>query len=920
MAKPPSWNEIRERAQAFVPRWEDEISEVSSKQPFWIEFFAIFGVDRKRVATFELRAKKASTGRGGSIDLFFPAVAVIEHKSAGESLDKAEQQAIDYLGSVTPAEFPQYVITSDFAHFRIRDLSGENEPFTFPIQDLPKEIDRFGFIAGYQKRTFTSEEEEQANITAAKLMGRLYEELSANGYEGHETTVLMTRLLFILFGDDTGMWEKGLFTEFIETRTSADGSDLGSQLASLFQTLNKPIDKRSTSLDELLCRFPYINGGLFSDRIDIPSFNTQMRNELLECCAFDWGDISPAIFGSLFTALKSKEARRALGEHYTSERQILRVLEPLILDDLRKQYKEAFHSVLKLKRMRTKLAELRVMDPACGCGNFLVVAYRELRQLELDILIRLRELTKDESLSLYSTLGLSVSLDQFFGIEIEEWPARIAETAMFLVDHQANLKLGKEFGLAPDRLPLKISSTIILENAIEKDWETILPADENVYIVGNPPFIGMSLMSDEQHKDNKVAFQQINTFGIPTGRLDYVASWYAKAIHYMKGTAVRAAFVSTNSITQGEQARTLLPLLKQNDFEIDFAHQTFKWTSEAAGAAAVHVVIIGFSWQGQAKTKRLFQYPDITADPNELVVRNINFYLLDADDIAPEKRSTPLVAGLPNCTKGSQATDGGNLFVKVEDLSVARADPVVVKYLRRFIGSDEMLNGIDRWCLWLTEASPTEISSSKFLKARLNAVKQMRSKSPTTSVQAAASIPGIFTQIRQPSQKYLAMPKVSSENRPYIPAAFFEPDVIAGDAVLTFPGAPLWLFGYLQSKCFMVWVDAYSGRLESRYQILPGLVYFTFPFVLPTGAALTDIEDAAKNILEIREQHGSSLSDLYGANSMPRDLFNAHQELNKAIDALHGLRGRVSDGERLQALLARYVALTTTQKALPLEV
>jgi hypothetical protein len=909
VSKPPSWNQIRANAATFATRWADTTQENAEAQTFWNEFLAVFGVDRKRVASFEKRAQRDSTKGRGRIDLFWAGTLIAEHKSSGKDLAEAEFQALDYLNSVDEGDFPGVVLTSDFQRMRVLDLGGDNTPYEFPISNLVNEVDRFGFIAGYQQRHFSAQEEAAANIQAARLMGRLYEQLAAAGYEGHEASVLMTRLLFLLFGDDTGMWEKSLFFEFIESRTQPDGSDLGAQLSHLFQILDTPTEKRSKALDEFLDRFPYVNGGLFHDRLNIPSFDHEMRDELLACCSFDWGTISPAIFGSMFQAVKSKEARRELGEHYTTEHNILKVINPLFMDGLRADLEKAKHSVKGLQTLRARLGKKRFLDPACGCGNFLVIAYREMRALELDILKALRDLTGQEQLSLDATLGLQVSLDQFYGIELEEWPARIAETAMFLVDHQANKELEREFGQAPDRLPIVIAATIRLANAAQTDWAEVLPASDDVVVLGNPPFIGMAWTSADQQADNRTAFAGINAKGLRSGRLDYVAVWYAKAIGYLKGTRGRAAFVSTNSITQGEQARTFEPLLRQNGYQIDFAHRTFKWTSEAPNAAAVHVVVVGFSEGGVAPKKRLFDYPTLTAQPVEVEAKRINAYLVDFDGEVPTKRYEPLLSGLPMASKGSQPTDGGYLIVSPEEHALVASDPIAAKYLRPYRQSTEMLYSKERWCLWLVDASPTDLVGSQILRTRLEGVKSERAQSATESVREQAKTPALFTQIRQPKGRYLALPEVSSENRDYIPGRYFDSDVIAGNKLICWPDAPLWLFGYLQSAMFTAWAKTFAGRLKSDFSISPSTVYFTFPFIEPTGKALTRVEAAAQNVLAARDGYpDETLASLYSPLAMPGDLRAAHVALDAEIDALYGLR-KPTEGRRLTALLSRYNTL-----------
>lgn len=914
MPKPPSWNEIRVNAAAFAQRWSEDVDENAGAQMFWRDFLAVFGVDVKRVGTFEARATRTSTGGRGRIDLLWPGILAAEHKSAGKDLEAAEAQAIDYIDSLDGDRFPGVVLASDFAHIRIRDLGGDNVPFTFALKDLVKEIDRFGFIAGYKRRDFSTTQEEQANIKAARLMGRLYEQLSKNGYEGHDASVFLTRLLFLLFGDDTGMWEKGLFSEYLETRTHKDGSDTGGQLAVLFKILDKPEASRSSAVDELLRRFPYVNGGLFKDRIDIPDFDHEMRDELVTCADFDWGSISPAIFGSMFQAVKSKEARRELGEHYTTEMNILKVIRPLFLDDLQEQFEAARNSKIKLAKLRTKLGTLRYMDPACGCGNFLVVAYRELRALELDILRRLRDLSPDEQqLSLDPTLGLQVSLDQFFGIEIEEWPARIAETAMFLVDHQANLALAEEFGVAPDRLPIDTSASIDIGNAVQTKWGDVLPAGDDVFIFGNPPFIGMSRMSSEQQEDNRTAFTSVNSKGLRTGRLDYVACWYVKAMTYMQGTRARAAFVSTNSISQGEQARTLEPLLARHGFAIDFAHRTFKWTSEAPSAAVVHVIVIGFSEGGQAKVKRLFDYPTLAGQPIEVTAKRINAYLVDYDGPVPDKLTSPLLSGLPNASKGSQPTDGGFLTVEVEDYAKVMADPLAAKYLRPYRQSTAMLYNLDRWCLWLVGAAPSDIKNSPVLQERLKGVAESRLKSKTASVKAQAKTPALFTQIRQPSGRYFALPEVSTENRDYIPGRFYDTEVIAGNKLICIPDPPLWVVGFLQSAAFSAWVKTFAGRMKSDPSLSASTVYFTFPFVDP-GKVKDKFADAMQAVLDARDMYPSEcLATLYDRSAMPPELRQAHERLDLLVDGLYKLKNP-TQGQRLTAMLREY-----NQLAAPLE-
>jgi hypothetical protein len=908
VAKPPSWNEIRTSAAAFAARWADETNEKAEAQTFWNEFLGIFGIDRRRVAVFEKRAQRTSTAGGGFIDIFWPGTLIAEHKSAGKSLEDAEQQAIDYLESIEVDDFPGLVITSDFATLRIRDLGGDNEPYAFPLAKLPEEIDRLGHLAGYKKREFSGGEEEAANVKAAKLMGRLYEELSRNGYEGHDASILLVRLLFLMFGDDTGMWEKGLFAEFIDARTAPDGSDLGAQLAHLFQVLDKEETSRPAAIDELLARFPYVNGHLFAERIDIPAFDRRMRDELVTATEFDWGKISPAVFGSLFQAIKSKEARRVLGEHYTTESAIMKAIGPLFLDELEEYFAQAKDNKNRLEALHDRLARIRVLDPACGCGNFLVVAYRQLRRLELRVLDRLRQLSGEKQLVLDVDSLSRVRISQFFGIEIEEWPARIAETAMFLVDQQANQELAVAFGRAPDRLPIKIAPVIHMGNALRVPWESVMPLGPDSYIVGNPPFGGTWLLNDAQKEDLNQVWDGIRG----GGNMDLVSCWHAIAARHVESSEVKVAFVSTNSITQGQQAPVLGAEFAKHGVEIDFAHQTFAWASEAPGQAAVHCVIIGFSRRGQGKKKTLFRYPDIKGQPLAGVAGNINIYLQDGPDVFVVNRRTPLQAGSQIMDYGSKPTDGGHLSdISPEEAQQIRdSDPVAARYLRRLIGAQELINGLERWCLWLADAEPGDIRSSPELVRRVGEVRAMRLASSKKTTVDDAATPHLFQENRQPRTPYLAVPAVSSETRRYVPMALMTPDVISNNALLTVTDASLYTFAVLHSSVFMVWNAAVSGRLKSDYRISAEITYNNFPWP-EEPANRTQIEAAAQAVIDSRNNHpGASLADLYDPLAMPRDLVDAHQKLDREVLAAYGLKTTSTESEILSNLFSRYSALT----------
>ena len=583
---PISWNEIKHRAMDFSREWESESRERSEAQSFWNAFFNIFGITRRRVASFEEPVKNLDDNYG-FIDLFWKGILLVEHKSRGENLDKAYSQGLDYFSGLKEHELPKYVLVSDFGRFRLYNLD-DDELHEFDLADLHKNVTLFGFIAGYTQKKY--KEEAPVNIKAAEQMGKLHDELLESGYRGHELEVLLMRLLFCMFADDTSIFDKNIFTDYIRDKTNADGSDLGGHLTSIFQTVNTPTQRRQKNIDESLNDFPYVNGGLFEENLRTVYFNSRMREVLLECCDFDWSNISPAIFGSMFQSVMDPQQRREIGAHYTSEKNILKLIEPLFLDELRAEFEHIRNlksgKYKRLGEFHKKIANLKFFDPACGCGNFLVVTYRELRRLEIEILkeIHQHQQVMGEILSL-------VSVEQFYGIEIEEFPARIAETAMWLVDHQMNVELSVAVDLQRPSLPLVKSAHILIKgNALQVDWEEFTPKNEIDYILGNPPFIGHHLQSAKQKKEQHEIWGGHSSAGV----MDYVTNWYIKASEYIQGAKKKVAFVSTNSITMGEQAGILWnELFNKYNIKIHFAHRTFSWSSDLKSKSAVHVVIIG---------------------------------------------------------------------------------------------------------------------------------------------------------------------------------------------------------------------------------------------------------------------------------------------------------------------------------------
>ena len=813
---PLSWNEIRARALTFSKEWGDAVSEKAEAQPFWISFFDIFGVSRRRVAAFEKSARKTD-GTDGYIDLLWKGVLLIEHKSRGKNLDRAYEQALDYFPGLKNRELPRYVLVSDFARFRLHDLD-EDEQHEFALKDLHKNIHRFAFIAGYT--THKIEEQDPVNIQAAELMGKLHDALLGIGYAGHDLDVYLVRLLFCLFAEDTGIFERRRFQDYIEDRTGEDGADLALHLDTFFHILNTPREQRLDNLDEQLSAFPFVNGKLFEERLRPASFDRGMRESLLRCCALDWSRISPAIFGSLFQSIMDKDARRNLGAHYTSEKNILKLINPLFMDDLRAEFEKVKKNRNKLFEFHKKLRTLKFLDPACGCGNFLVIAYRELRLLELEVLRVSKKGMK--TFDVHSMIALDV--DQFYGIEIEEFPAQIAQVAMWLVDHQMNLLVSQEFGMYFARIPLLTSANIAHGNALRMDWGDVVAAEKLNYIMGNPPFIGRQYQSKEQKSEMLACYQKNKKAGV----MDYVSAWYCKAVDYISDTDIGVAFVSTNSITHGEQVAPLWNELRsRHKIHIYFAHRTFKWTNEARGKAAVFCVIIGFGIH-EAKSKRLFEYEGSKGEPHEIKASNINPYLVDAPDIFLKSRSQP-ICEVNKMVFGSMPNDGGNLLLSEEEKQeLVTAEPQAAKWIKRFSMGYEFINGIPRFCLWLQGCSPNELKSMPLVLKRVAAVKLHRESSSRLATQKLADTPMLFGEIRQPESKYLAIPAVSSERRIYVPVGYLPPDHIAGNKLFSVPNATLYEFGVFTSLMHNAWMRAVGGRLKSDYNYSNKIVYNNF--------------------------------------------------------------------------------------------
>jgi hypothetical protein len=901
---PLSWKDIQSNALAFSKQWKDATDESADAQSFLNDFFGVFGIDRKRVGTFETKVPIGDR-RFGYIDLLWKGVILIEMKSVGKSLDKAYAQAKDYAFHLEDEDLPDYIMVSDFQNIRLYRLS-TNQVWNIKTSQLHKNVKLFADLAGYKASTVTNISKE-VDVKAAEKMARLHDILRDHGYIGHALEVYLVRLLFCLFADDTGIFEKNIFFDYINN-SKEDGSDLSARMARLFELLDTSQVERDkqTMLPEELKRFAYIDGTLFEERLPFADFNQKMRQILLECCAFDWGYISPAIFGAMFQGVMNPEERRALGAHYTSEENIMKVIKPLFLDELWEEFERIKGNSKQLEYFHEKLSNLTFLDPACGCGNFLIIAYKELRLLELEVLKMLIDTGGQQIMDIQ--YHCKINVDQFYGIECEEFPCQIAVVGMWLIDHQMNTLVSEYFGQYFARLPLEHSATIVNGNALRIDWEHVVPKNQLNYILGNPPFVGARLMNTQQKDDIAEVFGTVKGFN----NLDYVTAWYFKAAKFINLTTIEVAFVSTNSISQGLQVPILWrPLTEQYAIDIRFAYRTFRWDNEAKGKAAVHCVIVGFRAYTDSRIKKLF-----TQDDGFIAASNINPYLVEAPNIFIESRKIA-ISNVPQMYFGSMPNDGGHLLLSEEDKKEILAEcPIAEKYIKKFMGANEYINNIKRWCLWLVDLQPGELRSLPLIKDRVEKVQTYRNKSNRAATKQLALTPTLFGEIRQPDSDYLIIPCHSSEKRRYIPIGFIERTVIANNSTLIIPNADLYHFGILTSKVHMAWMRAVCGRLKSDYRYSKDLVYNNFPWPEPTDKQKESIETAAQLVLDARALFPeSSLADLYDPLTMPPELTKAHNNLDRAVVAAYGGPGFTTEAERVADLMKRHQSfVTVTEK------
>lgn len=929
--------QIRHNLDKFVHRWRTKIdswspterghSESSHAQTFWSDLLRQFGVIPERFSLFEHDAKRASTGNTGAIDVFWSGVFIGEAKSIGNDLHAAYEQALDYLsgGSIGQHEWPKFVVVTDFERLRVSKLGDEPWVVEFGLDDVADYIDQLIFLAGLE--VITKQEEQDASIQASKLMAALYTamvgddvdlgvgDLAATDPDEEDervqhASIFLTRVLFLLYGDDAGLWEEDLFYRFVLYDTTPD--NLGGQLYSLFAVLNTP-ESRRRNTPASIARFPHVNGALFAEAMQPEFFTPQMHEALLAACRFRWTQISPALFGAMFQLVKSKEARRQAGEHYTSDTNIMKVIGPLFLDELNQRADRLVANksttIKELREFRDSLATHQFIDPACGSGNFLNLAYAKLRELETRVIVAIRAREHQGSMSIDATLETKLTIDQFYGLELNWWPAKIAETAMFLVDHQANRQLAKAIGAAPDRLPITITAHIHHVDALEADWSALIPkATGRTFVFGNPPFLGHDTRTDEQADQLRRLWETSQI-----GRLDYVTGWHVQTLRFLAGRDGDWAYVTTNSITQGDQVPRLFGAIFNAGWRIKFAHRTFRWDSQAPGPAVVHCVIVGFT-RNKAVKQRLFDYETLRSEPTEVrVERYVNAYLIDGADVLVTTSRQPLSVEVSVATYGNMARDDGNLLVEPEDYDAVMADAVAAKYVRRFLGAAELLHDEDRWCLWLAgdDFDPADVGRSPILKARLKAVQVFRAKSTASSTREMANTPHLFGQRSHKELPQLCIPRHVAESRRYFTVKRVPADVIIGDANFAMPDEDGLQFGLISSSMFIVWQKTVGGRIKSDPRFASTLTWNTFPVPTLDVKARKEIITAGQGVQAARDLFPDrSLADSYDPLAMDARLIKAHDNLDRAVDRAFGASKRLATAsQRLQIMFDAYSAL-----------
>ena len=926
---------IRNSIKEFVEYWKDKGYEKGESQKFWLQLLRdVLCIEHpEQFISFE---DKVLLDHTSFIDAYIPSTKVlIEQKSSDKDLNKAIkqsdgsylnpfQQAKRYISELPLSQHPRWVVTCNFQKFRVYDMERPNgEPQEILLKDLEKEYYRLSFLVNSGSEHLKKEME--VSIQAGNIVGLLYDAL-LNQYidKTSEKTlkslnILCVRLVFCLYAEDAGIFPK--HNQFLDYLSLFETNRMRKALIELFEVLNTKPEERDPYLEQELAAFPYVNGGLFADEhIEIPNFTDKIRDLLLNKASadFDWSEISPTIFGAVFESTLNPETRRKGGMHYTSIENIHKVIDPLFMDELTSEFEEIKNSPhgklrdKKLTSFQDKLASLNFLDPACGSGNFLTETYISLRKLENEILF---ELQKGQITIGLVTNPIKVSISQFFGIELNDFAVTVAKTALWIAESQMMKKTEDIVHMDLDFLPLKTYANIVECNALRINWEDVIPKDKLNYIMGNPPFVGYSLQTKEQKND--ILSVYVDEKGKPyktSGKIDYVAGWYFKSSELMQNSNIKTALVSTNSITQGEQvAGVWKPLFDRFNIHIDFAHRTFRWDSESNSKAHVHCVIVGFSCTPNRNKRKLY------TNERMQLVDNINAYLLASDNIFIENIKKPL-CNVPEMVKGSIPVDGGNLIIEAEDYAeFIKKEPNAKPFIKNLVGSEEFINNKDRYCLWLDKIKPAEIRHCPLILERISKVREMRLASSKEATRKFADYPMRFMEIRQPETDYLLIPRVSSENRKYIPIGYISKDVISTDANMILPNATLYHFGVLTSNVHMAWTKAVCGRLKSDYRYSNTIVYNNFPWCTPTDEQKAKIEKTAQGILDARALYPDcSLADLYDELTMPPELRKAHQENDKAVMEAYGFKKRdendklrwLTEQETVAELMKMYLELT----------
>lgn len=915
----------RTAAKEFAAQWAGKGYEKGQSQPFWLSLLRdVYGVEHPE--TFITFEDQVALDHTSFIDGFIPATHVlIEQKSLGKDLNKPIrqsdgtllspfQQAKRYSAELPYSQRPRWIVTCNFSQFYVYDMERPTgEPEIIELKDLEREHYRLQFLVDTGDTNIHKEME--VSLEAGRIVGVLYDALLAQ-YKDPECedtlkhlNALCVRLVFCLYAEDAGIFgPRNMFHNYLQHHTA----DARRALMDLFEVLNTKPEDRDPYLDEDLAAFPYVNGGLFAEKSVIPRLDETIVDLILHKASedFDWSVISPTIFGAVFESTLNPDTRRKGGMHYTSIENIHKVIDPLFLDSLRDELTQIFEVTVektrmaKLKAFQAKLAGLTFLDPACGSGNFLTETYLSLRRMENEVIAALHH----DQITLDMDNPIQVSINQFYGIEINDFAVTVARTALWIAESQMMKETEDVVHMSLDFLPLKTNASIVEGNALRLDWESVVPKDKLDYIMGNPPFVGYSLQSKEQKEDLLSIY--VDEKGKPyktAGKIDYVSGWYFKAAQLMQNSGIRTAFVSTNSITQGEQvAGVWKPLYDRFGIHIDFAHRTFRWDSEASLKAHVHCVIVGFSIAPNSEKKRIYTSERFQE------VQNINAYLIDAPDVFIESRNRSL-SPVPEMVYGNKPTDGGFLFLTPEEYHQAvKNEPEISKYLKRIYGATEYINNKMRYCLWLVGASPSEIRKSKFIMDRVEAVRQFRLNSTKAATQKSAESPTLFQEIRHPNSEYIIVPRHSSETRKYVPFGFVSPDIIVNDAVQIIPGANLYHFGTLMSNVHMAWMRAVCGRIKSDYRYSKDIVYNNFPWPTPTEAQKAKIEQTAQGILDARALYPDcSLADLYDEVTMPPELRKAHQQNDRAVMQAYGFDVKTTtESSCVAELMKMYQKLT----------